>query len=329
MKCTNNRRLLCIGIVIAMFMPIFSGCGNLAYSFPYNADYDVESFQIIHTENVSKSSTFATDLCVVTDDILDAAIDSESDNSVAILCDLLENEVLYAEDAHTRIYPASLTKIMTAIVALKYGSFDQVLTASTVVNVTEKGAQLCGVRTGDTMTLSQALNILLIYSANDVAMLIAEEIAGSVDEFVLLMNEEAKAIGATNTHFTNPHGLTDTEHYTTAYDLYLILNEAAKYEKIREIIQQKTYETTYYDKKGQKKKLSVANTNRYFKGDFNLPKGITLLGGKTGSTNAAGHCLMLLVADDSGREYISIVVRSTTSDDLYSKMSDLLAKIVK
>ena len=301
----------------------------MSYEFPYNAEYDVENFQIINTENISKTTPFAADLCVVTDDILDSDIDSESDYSVALLCDLSENTVLYAEDAHLKVYPASLTKVMTAIVALKYGSPDQVLTASTAVNITEKGAQLCGVRKGDTMTLSQALHILLIYSANDVAMMIAEGIAGSVDEFVRLMNEEARAIGATNTQFTNPHGLSDTEHYTTAYDLYLILNEAAKYDSIREIIQMQNYETTYFDKKGKKKNLSVLNTNRYFKGDFDVPEGITLLGGKTGSTNAAGHCLMILVQDDSGREYISIVVRSATSDDLYSKMSDLLIKIGK
>ena len=123
------------------------------------------------------------------------------------------------------MYPASLTKVMTALVALQNASPDTVLTATDSVKITESGAQLCGLKAGDTMTLDQALHILLMYSANDAAMLIAENIGGSVDHFVEMMNEEAQRLGATNTSFANPHGLSDDNHYTSAYDLYLIFNE--------------------------------------------------------------------------------------------------------
>ena len=164
-----------------------------------------------------------------------------------------EKNVIYSKNPHEILHPASLTKVMTALVALKYGNPNQVLTATNVINIDEKGAQLCGLKVGDTMTMDQALRILLVYSANDVAMLIAENVGGSVENFVELMNEEAQQIGATNSHFANPHGLTETDHYTTVYDLYLIFNEALKYETISEIIQMNSYQTVYYDKNGKEK----------------------------------------------------------------------------
>jgi D-alanyl-D-alanine carboxypeptidase len=218
---------------------------------------------------------------------------------------------------------------MTALVALKYGTMDQILTATNTVNITEPGAALCGIKPGDTMTLHQALHILMIKSANDVAMLIAENVSGSVEGFVQLMNEEAKAIGATNTLFQNPHGLTQENHYTTVYDLYLIFNEAMKYDLFQEIIHMSEYQTTYYDKAGEEKKLNVSSTNRFFKGDFKAPDKVTVIGGKTGTTNAAGHCLILMTRDVNGQPYISVVLRSTSSDELYTEMIDLLDEIHK
>ena len=107
------------------------------------------------------------------------------------------------------------------------------------------------------MTLDQALHILLMYSANDVAMLIAENVGGTTERFIEMMNEEAKRLGATNTQFMNPHGLTQDGHYTTAYDLYLIFNEAVQYEAFSEIINMTNYQTTYYDKDGKAKSLSA------------------------------------------------------------------------
>jgi D-alanyl-D-alanine carboxypeptidase len=179
------------------------------------------------------------------------------------------------------------------------------------------------------MTLDQALHVLLMYSANDVAMLIAENIGGTVDNFVEMMNDEAARLGATNTHFTNPHGLTDEEHYTTAYDLYLIFNEAIKYDTFSEIIHMATYQTTYYDQSGKAKELSFKNTNGYINGNVAAPENVTVIGGKTGTTAAAGHCLILLSRDVSGSPFISVILHSDTGDGLYSGMSDLLGEINK
>ena len=179
------------------------------------------------------------------------------------------------------------------------------------------------------MTLNQALHILLMYSANDAANLIAENIGGSVEHFVEMMNEEAKSLGATNTNFANAHGLTDENHYTTCYDLYLIFNEAIKYETFSEIIQTTSYQTTYYDGNGKAKEVSYTSTNRFIKGDVQAPSNINVIGGKTGTTSAAGHCLILMSRDTGGAPYISVILGADTNDDLYEQMTDLLDEINK
>lgn len=305
-----------------------SGCGHLGYDMPYDAAGQFSGLNIIAGGGADRAETFASDLCVVSTDINTESVDM-SQATAAVLFDVNKREVLYSKGAHERLYPASLTKVMTALVALKNGSLDQVLTATDNVKITESGAQLCGIKTGDTMTLEQALHVLLIYSANDVAMLIAENVGGTVEHFVEMMNEEANQLGATNTHFTNPHGLTDTEHYTTAYDLYLILNETMRYDKFTEIVNKASYQTTYYDQSGGSKELSFETTNRFLKEHFAAPENVNIIGGKTGTTSAARHCLMLLSKDAAGAPYISVILQSEDSDTLYKEMVDLLGEINK
>lgn len=329
MKCTNRRRGLCISLILAVCLPLLSGCGQKAYAFPYDAEYGVSSFQIVSTVNASRAVPFAEELCIAVGDVTEGTDVDTSGAGSAILCDVNNAEIIYARNVHEQMQPASLTKIMTALVALKHGSLDQVLTATNSVNISESGAQLCGLKPGDTMTLAQALHVLLIYSANDAAVLIAEGIGGSVEEFVELMNEEALALGATNTHFENPHGLTQDNHYSTAYDLYLIFNEAIKYETFREIIHMTAYSTTYYTADGAPKELNIKTTNQYFKGNYTPPDNVTVVGGKTGTTNAAGHCLILLSRDTAGAPYISVILRATALDVLYPEMTDLLSEIGK
>ena len=142
------------------------------------------------------------------------------------------------------------------------------------------------------MTLDQAVHALLIASGNDVAVLIAEGVSasvngtsGSVEEFVELMNQEAQAIGATNCHFMNPNGLTQEGHYVTAYDLYLIFQEALKYELFNQIIQMNSYSTVYTAADGSEKTLEIENSNLFLRGTYEPPANVTVVGGKTGTTS--------------------------------------------
>lgn len=329
MRCTDRKRLLagcCAALLCVMGL---SGCGRLDYDMAYSVDSKVSSFNVISRQAINVAVPFAADLCVVTADITDDESVNMEQAEAAVLFDVGGSEVLYAKNAHERLYPASLTKVMTALVALQNGSPDQVLTATSAVNINESGAQLCGLKSGDTMTLDQALRILLIYSANDAAMLIAENIGGSVEHFVEMMNQEARRLGATNTNFVNPHGLTDVNHYTTAYDLYLIFNEAVRYDSFNEIIQMSSYQTTYYDKDGKAKEFNKQTTNLFVRGDYQAPANVNVIGGKTGTTSAAGHCLVLLSRDTGGAPYISVILGSEGTEVLYTEMIDLLDEIHK
>lgn len=330
MKITNKWHPFFkrIGIILlASVMPVIGGCGMDQYEMAYEVNSDVSSFRVVNIEEESLNTTpFAADLCVVSSDANVNEVDMTKASGAALF-DINDKETLYAKNVHEKLYPASLTKVMTALVALKYGSVDMTLTASSNVTNLESGAQTCGLKEGDQMTLDQALRVLLINSANDAAVMIAEGIAGSVEGFADMMNEEALKIGATNTHFVNPHGLSDDNHYTTVYDMYLIMNAAIQYERFNEIIRMTEYSTVYYDKNGNAKELNVKSTNYYLQGQAQAPAGITVLGGKTGTTNAAGHCLILVSRDTSGNPYISVIMRSESREDLYSQMSELLDEI--
>ncbi len=349
MKCTNNRRLffhkekpsvegrfsmkktklLSLLCMAALLTGVFSGCGSLAYDMAYSVDAAVSGFNVVRRQETRTASPFASELCVVTGDVSEGTEGEIAGTGAEMLLDLRTCQVLYAHNVHERVHPASITKVMTALVALENGNLESTLTATSAVNITESGAVLCGLKSGDTMTLDQALRILLIYSANDAAMLIAENIGGSVEHFLEMMNQKAHELGATNTNFANPHGLTDINHYTTAYDLYLIFKEAIKNETFNEIIHMTSYQTTFYDKNGKAKEFKKQTTNLFLKGERKAPENVTVIGGKTGTTNAAGHCLILLSRDESGSPYISVVMRAGSSDELYNRMTDLLKEIHK
>lgn len=319
-KCTSKAISALTAILISVFC--LTGC----ISAEASAKYSVSSFSSDSKERLYYP-TYASDLCVVNSDVNNSDT-SISEKVSAGLFDLNNKETLFAQNINERVMPASLTKVMTAYVALKYGSLEQVLVAGSDVYVNESGAQKIGLKEGDRMTLDQALHILLIYSANDVANLIASNISGSIDEFVALMNTEAKAIGATNSTFENPHGLTSDEHYVTAYDMYLIFNAAMKYDTFSEIINMNNYTTSYLDATGASKDVDISNTNAYLTGGKSTPSGVTVIGGKTGTTNAAGHCLILLARDTAGNPYIAVIMRDTDSGTLYDDMTELLKEIV-
>lgn len=326
MKCTNKRKR---GLILLFVLAItFSGCGKSDYAFEYSKNHHTSSFNIISSTTPQTFDTFASDICVVTDNISSENFAVE-DESAAGLFDVKNNEVIYAKDANEMLYPASLTKVMTALVAIKNGNMDDILVASDDVKITESGATVIGLKAGDTMTLNQALHILLINSSNDVANLIAQNIGGDIDTFVQMMNEEALRIGATNTNFTNPHGLSNSNHYTTVYDMYLIFNEATKYDVFNEIIHMQSYETVYYDSRGKEKEVSITTTNQFLRGNYTAPNNMTIVGGKTGTTDMSGHCLIMLAKDTAGNPYIGVILRASSRDLINQEMVQMLSEISK
>lgn len=322
MKCINKtlKSVLCL-LVICIF---FSGCKIKEYDLPYDVNSNISAYTLGNSQSEKMLTSFASNICVVNEDVNSDKAEIPR-TEAGCLFNRTDNITVYAKSANVQLHPASTTKVMTAILALKYGKLDDILTASANVEIKESGAQLCGFKQGDKATLEQVLYGLLLYSGNDAGVMIAEYVSGSEEAFANLMNEEAKKLGATNTNFANAHGLTDDSHLTTAYDLYLIFNEALKYDKFKEIITTKTYKTSYSSANGGTKNLDIENTNRFINGKFSAPSGINVIGGKTGTTKAAGGCLILYsINNSSNDEYISVVMKSENVDSMYEDMSSLL-----
>ncbi len=199
----------------------------------------------------------------------------------ACLIDAEDNSVLFGKDEDKIMYPASTTKIMTAILALESGKLDEPLVISQEAVNTEPSS--LGLRMGDKITLREALTGMMIVSGNDAAVAVAETVAGSVPNFARMMNEKAKQLGAVNTHFVNPNGLPASNHYSTAHDMALIAAYAMKNPDFRWIVSHKDYNVKYMDGHTQ----YVTTTNRFLKSGYVGANGI-----KTGFTNAAGDCLV-------------------------------------
>ena len=138
------------------------------------------------------------------------------------------------------------------------------------------------------------------------------------------MNEEARKLGAVDTHFVNSHGLHKKDHYTTAYDIYLIMNELIHYNSFLSIVSMPSCEIHYSDKLGNPKVKSFNSSNLYFEGLFKVPEGIEIIGGKTGTTGSAGCCLILYFKDEKGVSYIAEVFHAPTYEALYMKMTELM-----
>lgn len=250
-------------------------------------------------------------------------------SDTVLLAGMDSMEDIYGKNVYDRIYPASVTKILTALVTMQKANFSDKVVFTEDMEVTEYGAKLCGFNIGDELTVEQLFMGLMIYSGNDAANALAVHIGGSIEGFSDMMNLEAKRLGCVDTNFVNPSGLHDNDHYTSAYDLYLIFNECLKYEEFKEVIRQNSCDIEYKDIDGDIVEATYTTTNQYFTDDYDYPENIRVLGGKTGTTDQAGCCLILYNVDEQNQGYISVVLGAVNYDTLYSEMNILLNKITK
>lgn len=281
-------------------------------------------------ENVSFgggfSESFASDLCVAP--LEDITIEGFSvEAASAGIFSEADQETVFAKSVHEKRYPASLTKVMTCLVALKYGNLDDMVTVGEECKDIEYGSSVCEIQPGDILSLQDLLLGLMINSGNDAAMTIAQHVGGTVENFIAMMNREAEQIGAVNTHFVNAHGLHNEEHYTTVYDMYLIFHEALKQEGFRDIIGRHSYYASFTNVNGEERNITWESTNHYFINEAVAPKDVEVIGGKTGTTSDAGACLILLSKNKYGNQYVTIIMKEPDKDSLYQEMNQLLGKI--
>ncbi|MGL4453346.1 MAG: D-alanyl-D-alanine carboxypeptidase family protein [Sarcina sp.] len=258
----------------------------------------------------------------------------------AITMDLTTGEIIYAKDIDTKRYPASITKLMTALV------FAENVTKDESIPYTESAskqpayslnANYGPIKIGDSLSATDTMNTLLLFSANDAAYMIADHVSGSNDEFIKLMNKRAKELGLKNTNFTNPNGLHHTEHYTTAYDLSLMAKAMLENPWVKEAIATKESQIQFLE---SGKRINIENRNKLLGKDGNI-------GGKTGFTDPAGRCLLAFY-ERGGRTLVGVVLNSeygatdtqvfedmnaimdysfTTKKSLYKEPGDILTEV--
>lgn len=333
-RIRRRKRIKNTLLLILLFLVIGGIGGSALYILKYGLNTNLVHPYDSYTEfentfvgsNSQRSSAFAEDLCVVDGNVELEGASLEGEQS-GVLLNLNDEKVMYAKGVYNQIYPASITKIMTAMLAFKYGDMDETITI-TQENITlEEGSQVCGFMAGDRVTMKELVYSLLVYSGNDAASAIATHIGGSMEGFVDLMNQYAAQLGCTGTHFTNPHGLHNENHYTTTYDIYLMLKEALRYPNFTEITQLSSHTLNYTRSDGTAVSTYLEATDQYLTGQSNAPKNVVILGGKTGTTSAAGNCLALLSQNAFGKPYVSIVTGASTKDVLYQQMNSLLEHI--
>jgi D-alanyl-D-alanine carboxypeptidase (penicillin-binding protein 5/6) len=238
-----------------------------------------------------------------TDSVWSFSPDEELTARAALLMDASTGRVLYQKEADLRLPPASTTKILTAILALESG---RKLTESLTVSkeATRVPASKLYLRQGQSVSIEELLYGIMLASANDASVVLAEGVAGSVERFGELMTKKAHDVGATNSHFTNPHGLTAPDHYSTAKDLAILFRYAMKNPTFREIVQTKfssVSTTALVRKKVVPRRISVRNHNRLLWGFDGA------IGGKTGYTHAAQKCFVGAVQRNGTTLIVSIL----------------------
>ena len=235
----------------------------------------------------------------------------ETSAKAACILEMQTGRVLFEHNMHARLPMASTTKVMTALLAIEQGGAqDRVVCSDRAFGVSGTSIYL---QSGEALTLEEMLLGLMLSSGNDAAVAIAEHIGGTVEEFAEMMNARAREIGAVNTHFVNPHGLPDDQHYTTAYDLALITREAMKNDAFRQLVSTLRASIPW---EGRSYNRQLTNKNRLLS-DYPGATGV-----KTGFTSKAGRCLAF-GADRDGLELVGAVLSCSNWFDEAARLMDI------
>ena len=296
--------------------PVRTGFAGTAF---YDNRVKAEEGEGSDTEGESSTET-EIDPTVQTNDIPGWPQGDAVESDAAICMDGNTGAVLYGKNIEKQEYPASITKIMTVLLALENGNLDDTVTFSeNAVYSIEYGSAHLGLTEGEELTLEQCLYGIMLASANEISNAVAEHIGGSVEKFADMMNQKAEELGCVNTHFVNPNGLHDDNHYTCAYDMALITQAAMKYDKFREIIH--TQEYCYPETNLVKEKRYFANHHGMLMDESRAYDGF--IGGKTGYTDEAWNTLVS-TAERDGMLLISVVLHANGQDIEYGNTKTVL-----
>jgi D-alanyl-D-alanine carboxypeptidase (penicillin-binding protein 5/6) len=238
------------------------------------------------------------------------------DSKAAIVIDVKTKKILFGKDAHKRLPPASLTKIMTALVVLNSKiELDQPTKISK--KVTQTIERTIGLEEGEVVKIKDLLAGGLVASGNDAAQALAETAAdGDIEKFITQMNEKAKKLNLKNTNFENPTGLDSKNQFSSAYDLAIIFSEAIKNLTFRELISKKTYEISVIN---SDKTHEFETSNYLLRDDYP-----NVFGGKTGYTDEAGYCLAVLAKDKNNNQIITVILGASKNEQHFQDTKALI-----
>jgi D-alanyl-D-alanine carboxypeptidase (penicillin-binding protein 5/6) len=289
------KRKKLLSFILAAALSFMSLATVLAAPDTTDDSDEVSTSESSVSESTGTSTSSGSDEIYIEDPTLTAPDVSHS--QAALLLDFASGRLIYGKNIDQQVYPASTTKIMTAILALEMcPDLSQTVTANyqALASITLEDSHM-GILIGEELTLEQLITGMLVYSANDAANVLAIHIAGSLDAFADLMNQKAQELGMTGTHFVNPCGSHDDNHYTTARDLATLAQYAMQNDKFREIVKMPIYKIAPTNKYTQERIL--VNTNLFLgtsRSTYYYYPPCT--GIKTGHTSQAGYCLVASAA---------------------------------
>ena len=231
----------------------------------------------------------------------------------AVVMDANSGRVLFDKNATEQVYPASTTKIMTLLLACEYGHLDETITIPEEAADISSDSSVVPVTPGETMRFIDLLYGLEMHSGNDAANAVAVIVAGSIPNFVAMMNQKAEELGLTNTHFENCTGLHNDNHYSTCRDIAVLMSECLKSDTFREIVTREVYTTEATASHPEGITLYDTMLHRFtsYEMSTTLENGAVIEGGKTGFTDEAGQCLVSF-AEYGGEEYILVTAEAMT-----------------
>lgn len=234
---------------------------------------------------------------------------SKLSSASAIVMELSTGLILYKKNIHAKRYPASITKVLTAMLVAENASMNETVTFSEeAVYGIESGSSTIYTDVGEKLTIEQCLYAIMLESANEVCLGAGEHVAGSIDNFVDMMNQRVAELGLKNTHFNNPNGLPDPKHYTTAYDMAVIARQAMQNATFRKVVSTKSYQMP---KTNTHKMVRFWNNHHQMVNGYKYPQYEYkyCIGGKTGYTHAARNTLVTY-AEKDGMELVCVVMKA-------------------
>lgn len=315
--------------IIAIMMTsilMLTGCGGqrktelLAHEHGLSEDVQAASDRMAETEQ-----WMGQEICVPDGQAL--VEDEEVDAAAALFFSLEKPEAVYAKNVYQKLNPASITTLFTAYVVLQERSLSDTVTVTADAVSDLYRVSAVGLKPGDQLTVEQLLYGMLLCSGVDAANVLAIDTAGSMDAFVRMMNTAAKECGCVDTQFQNPNGLTQTGHYTSAYDIYRIMQCLSEDARFMKIFSTKTYQAIYKDVDGNEKEETYTSTVQFIEDGISQIGFCEIVGGKTGTTQSAGHCLALLCQNQEGELYVAVVMKASSKERLYEQIEHIVKKI--